>query len=187
MPRVPSKRWVPSPAKVRSRPRPKPHYEPPIYRFRVRLWAGPDTGGETSDQVVREIELAANQPFAALGHAIPAAFDFDEDHLWAFFLSGKAWDSKTEWGLDADYAGRADGVMVRDVPFPGAAGKKEFLYIFDFGDDWRFRVKLLRMQPAVEAGVVYPQLVSSVGVAPPQYRNWDEEDAWDNEDDSEDF
>ncbi len=36
-----------------------------------------------------------------LGEAIPEAFDFDDAHLWAFFLSGTPWDRATEYGIDA--------------------------------------------------------------------------------------
>ena len=69
--------------------------EPPIYTLRVRVLGGyyaPPGAAE----VWREIEVAANQTLADLGNAIPLAFDFDDPHLWSFFLSGKAWDRATE-------------------------------------------------------------------------------------------
>ena len=160
--------------------------EPPIYTFRVRILGGYDapTG---ATEVWREIEVAANQTLADLGNAIPLAFDFDDPHLWAFFLSGKPWDRATEYALhsEADLAGgprpRAAGrVQIREVPFPGATGKKEFLFLFDYGDEWHFGVvKLQRVAQQVESGASYPRLVASQGKAPPQYP-----DPEDDEDDA---
>jgi hypothetical protein len=42
------------------------------------------------------------------------------------------------------------------MPWPGASGKKEFLFLFDYGDEWHFGVKLVRQSPTVETGVRYP-------------------------------
>jgi Plasmid pRiA4b ORF-3-like protein len=147
--------------------------EPPLLTFRVRL---PGAGRGRGQGVWRELELAANQTLEDLGEAIPLAFGFTDPHLWAFFLSGKAWDRATEYalrpstgflgGAQARAAGR---VRLRDVPYPGGDGPREFLYLFDFGDEWRFRVKLVRVTPTLTPGEPYPRLVASHGQAPPQY------------------
>lgn len=148
--------------------------EPPIYTFRVRILDGiyaPPNAREIS----REIEVAANQTLEDVGMAIPAAFDFDDPHLWAFFLSGKAWDEASEYALDgSEFLGDkpthvAGRVKLRDVPFPGKTGKKEFLFLFDFGDQWEFGVKLLGASETVEPGATYPRVVASQGEAPAQY------------------
>lgn len=214
--------------------------EPPIYTFRVRIrpsfYAPPDCLS-----IWREIEIAANQTLADLGYVIPYAFDFDDPHLWAFFLSGKPWDQATEYSMDPDpdpFGGAlkvfnaldsadaielmksigptgeftpldpqltarlnqalqglntprgrssrgptgpfdARDVAIRDAPWPGKTGKKEFLYIFDFGDEWHFGVKLMRTNPTIEPGAQYPRVVAAAGEAPPQYPDaedfdWDE-------------
>jgi Plasmid pRiA4b ORF-3-like protein len=156
--------------------------EPPIYTFRVRILGG-YYAPSGATEVWREIEVAANQTLADLGNAIPLAFDFDDPHLWAFFLSGKPWDRATEYALhsEADLGGgplpRAAGrVQIREVPFPGATGKKEFLFLFDYGDEWHFGVKLRRVTEQVEPGAQYPRLVARQGEAPPQYPDPDEEE-----------
>ena len=120
--------------------------------------------------------MAANQTLADLGNAIPLAFDFDDPHLWSFFLSGKAWDRASEYALHSapNLLGgarpRAAGrVPIREVPFPGTTGKKEFLFLFDYGDEWHFGVKLRRVSEQVEPGAQYPRVVASHGDAPPQY------------------
>ena len=58
---------------------------------------------------------------------------------------------------------------MRNVPFPGKTGKKEFLFLFDFGDEWHFGVKLIRESATLEPGARYPQVVASAGENPPQY------------------
>ena len=172
-------------------PRTRQKLEPPIYVFRVRIVGG-YYAPEDARSVWREIEVSANQALADLGTAIPLAFGFDDPHLWSFFLSGRAWDRQSEYALqsepDVPEGPRphvAKRIAIRDVPLPGAAGKKEFLFLFDYGDEWYFGVKLVRLGPSVEPGVRYPRVVAQAGLAPPQYPTIEEEE--DDEDDGDDM
>jgi Plasmid pRiA4b ORF-3-like protein len=170
-------------------PRTRQPLEPPIYVFRVRIVGG-FYAPENARSVWREIEVAANQTLADLGTAIPLAFGFDDPHLWSFFLSGRPWDRQSEYALHSEpdlfefeegprpYA--AKQIAIRDVPLPGAAGKKEFLFLFDYGDEWYFGVKLMRLGPGVEPGVRYPRVVAQAGEAPPQYPEVEDEDEEDD-------
>ncbi len=47
----------------------------------------------------RKVEVASDQTLADLHDAIQRAFDFDSDHLYSFFMSGKAWDRDSEYCL----------------------------------------------------------------------------------------
>ena len=161
--------------------------EAPIYIFRVRIRRG-FYAPEHARDLWREIEIAANQTLGALGEAIPLAFGFDDPHLWAFFLSGKPWDRATEYALDSTpdiFDGSrpraARRARIREVPWPGAAGKKEFLFLFDYGDQWHFGVKLVRTRETVTPGAQYPRVIASHGDAPPQYPQLEEDDDWDEE------
>lgn len=297
--------------------------EPPVYTFRIRILdcaAGYAPEGGT--EIQREIEIAANNTLGDLGFAILDAYDFDSDHLWSFFLSGKAWDRATEytyhggWGgdddvedvldlfpegsemrklvllvndpefeptgnlpaeidraklqteivatlkdaaaaapeedrplmeefaallaadpdadpaklsealgrylaedwepddlseeadglmppasgldiagfdlpgldfplFDDDDAPDVDEILIREAPYPGKTGKKEFLFLFDYGDEWRFGVKLLGTSNAVTPDAEYPRVTAARGEAPPQYPPWDDEEEWDDEDEGE--
>jgi hypothetical protein len=91
--------------------------------FRVRILGGSYAPGRPS--IWREVELAA-------------------DHLWSFFLSGKPWDRPSEYARlpDPPVGGRkrgADNLRVGDAP-----ARTEFLFLFDYGDEWHFGVKLVR-------------------------------------------
>jgi hypothetical protein len=46
------------------------------------------------------------------------------------------------------------------------------MYLFDYGDEWRFKVRVHAINPDAPAGD-YPQTVESVGEAPEQYPRWD--------------
>lgn len=53
-------------------------------------------------RVWRKIELAEEATLADLHASIQDAYQFYDDHLYSFFMSGKAWDSKTEYTLPND-------------------------------------------------------------------------------------
>jgi hypothetical protein len=156
---------------------------PATYTFRARILGGayaPPDGR----QIWRELELTGDQTLGDLGEAIPLAFGFDDPHLWSFFLSGKPWDDATEYARwpspdDGRPAQAADRLRIRDAP-----ASKEFLFLFDYGDEWHFGVRLVRTG-APEPGVRYPRVVATRGQAPAQYPPV--EDDWDErpEDDEE--
>src|SRR4051812_47604167 len=89
--------------------------ESPIYTFRIRIlgcMAG--YAPENATEIQREIEIAANNTLGDLGFAILDAFDFDSDHLWSFFLSGKAWDKTSEYAYQGpgwDGGGELEDVL----------------------------------------------------------------------------
>ena len=148
-------------------PRPRRAPEPPIFTFRVRL---------PGRLVSRDIEVAANQPLRELGDFIPQAFGFTELHLWSFFLSGKPWDRASEYARQ----GRAARARIDEVPFPPGKGRRDVLFLFVYGDEWHFGVKLLRTSNTLTPGAAYPRVVASAGAAPPQYPELEED--WDDDD-----
>jgi hypothetical protein len=52
--------------------------------------------------------------------------------------------------------------------------KQEFMYLFDYGDEWRFKVRVHAINDNADPDAEYPRLVESVGEAPEQYPAWDE-------------
>jgi hypothetical protein len=252
------------------------------YTFHVTL---PDHKG-----VSRKVELPAEATLEWLHYAIQDAYNFNADHLYSFFMSGKAWDESSEYSLPEDVDPLGDGplgeeddedeeflneygdlltesarepltpdqmrnvlqmlksdpearqlvmkvmseqmglppAMVQMVmgniensvssmsdeqlnqmiqmgsPFAAvvdddddeeyedeeAAGNvrtttltslklrkgQNFLYLFDYGDEWRFTVKLHAINENGDPEAEYPRIVESVGTAPQQYPDWEEED-----------
>ena len=125
------------------------------YTFHVSL---PGTG-----RVWRKIEMRADQTLEDLHFAIQKAYGWDADHLYSFFMSGKAWDKSTEYCLPEGYTPYGE---------PMYDEEEEFMYLFDYGDAWRFKVRVHAVHPDAPEGD-YPRIVESVGEAPEQYPSWD--------------
>lgn len=138
------------------------------YRLKVSLAWMPD--------VWRVVEMLDNQTLEDLHYEIQDAFHWDDDHLYAFFLSGRAWDNITEvdrpeMNTEAE-APLADEVTLAALELkPG----QSFLYIFDFGDELRHKIEVLGTFPLPARGK-FPRIAERHGKAPPQYGRWDEEE-----------
>jgi pRiA4b ORF-3-like protein/uncharacterized protein DUF6930 len=137
-----------------------------LYRFQVKL--------DWMKSVWRRIELRGDQTLEDLHNAIQRAFNWDNDHLYAFFLSGKAWDMHTEYESPYGDGRPADRYRLEHLPL--TAGQR-ILYIFDFGDELRHAIKLEAIVPGgVQSDVTYPRVTDSRGEPPPQYPDYDEEE-----------
>lgn len=194
------------------------------YTFHVSI---PGTG-----RVWRKIEMLDSQTLAELHLAIQDAFDFDRDHLYSFFMSGKAWDGSSEYRLPDDVPPWST-VVAEDEPEPDSSQEdrvwklyqatlrqkvvearqaglddeqiafmeqaiqtaffryrepgdvrrtrladldlsqgQTFLYLFDYGDEWRFRVRVQAINQHAAVDADYPRIVERVGEAPAQYQSW---------------
>jgi hypothetical protein len=63
---------------------------------------------------------------------------------------------------------------------------QDFLYLFDYGDEWKFSVRVHAVNDNADASAQYPRLVESVGDAPKQYPDWEEDEEWDEDERDED-
>jgi len=139
------------------------------YIFRVSLKA----------KIYREIEIEGSGSLANLAEAIIGAFDFDFDHAFGFYskLTGPYHQSPEQYELFADMEDTdSDAGSVKRTKVSQAFAKigKKMLFVFDYGDEWRFEVKLTT-QGEKTPKTRYPRMVAAVGEAPPQYPDADEE------------
>jgi hypothetical protein len=137
-----------------------------IYRFRVALVDHKD--------VWRRIDVRSNQTLVDLHYAIQDAFDWDDDHMYAFFLNGKAWDPSAEYVCPEGQETGERSARVR-LDRLQLRPSQRILYIFDFGDEWRHEVRVEKVGLEPEVGE-YPRIVEEHGKPPPQYPDWDEGD-----------
>jgi hypothetical protein len=151
-----------------------PDSQPATYTFRIRILGG-FYAPPGSRRIWRELELTANQTLADLGDAIPLAFGFDDPHLWSFFLSGKPWDRSSEYALPVDDPFGDPKNAAHDLSVSKAPADKEFLFLFDYGDEWHFGVKLVGTGQQTRPGACYPRLVATDGQAPQQYPEIDDD------------
>lgn len=141
--------------------------------FRVAL------AGEPS--IYRDIEIEANKSLYQLAKAINVAFDFDFDHCFGFY-SGLIETSMRRkqpiYELFADIGEADPGVLsVKKTKVAQAfpALGHTMLFLFDYGDEWHFRVAL-KATGEKAARARYPRVVESRGEAPEQYPVVEDED-----------
>jgi len=130
-------------------------------------------------RVYRDIEIPSEKSLYDLAAAIVRAFDFDLDHAFGFFseLGHHVFDSPVRYELFADLEGGAESGSVKRTKvaqaFPAVGAEMQFL--FDYGDDWRFRVEVIGLGEKTPKAR-YPKLLKAVGKAPPQYPPKDEDE-----------
>jgi len=131
-------------------------------------------------KLYRQIEIESHRSLRDLAEAIIVAFDFDFDHAFGFYskLTGPYHQSPEQYELFADMddtASDAKSVERTKVAQAFAAAGKKMLFVFDYGDEWRFQVELVGLGEKTPK-TRYPKLISTVGKAPPQYPDDDDED-----------
>jgi hypothetical protein len=136
--------------------------------FRVSLEPG----------LYRDIEIPSDRTLYDLAAAIVRAYGFDFDHAFGFFpkLTGHIFGSKPRYELFADMGEADDGSLsVKQTTvaqaFPRVGRKMTFL--FDYGDEWLFRVEFTA-RGQKEPKRRYPKVLASVGKAPEQYPDPDD-------------
>lgn len=127
-------------------------------------------------QVYRIIEMDGSQTFADLSDAILDAFEFDHSHLYMFSQSRKPYDPNGIYHPMADGDVSADKVCLRDAKL---VVRNKYLYLYDFGDDWRFYITVIGIQETVQAMPV--TTIQSKGNLC-QYPDWEEKDCPGDED-----
>lgn len=116
------------------------------------------------------IEMEDSSTLEDLHYVIQQAVEFDDDHLYEFYLATS--ERSRNRDVLASYED-ADEITLESI-FPIPGGQKLY-YLFDFGDDWLFQVSLTRKAPfSAKSGVKYPQLINEIGERPEQYPNWEE-------------
>ena len=127
----------------------------------------------------RDIEIEASKSLYKLAEAIVSAFGFDFDHAFGFY-GGDPFARRRgqpRYELFADM-GEADpgvrGVKKTKVAEAFPAVGRSLTFLFDYGDEWRFRVTL-KANGQKLAKTRYPRVVASHGEAPEQYPDPDDE------------
>ena len=130
-------------------------------------------------KIQREIEIPADFSLYELASAIVAAYDFNFDHAFGFFRKVTAgWDFKDveKYELFADMEDQgiepvdAGGVKKTKVSQVWKNPKDQMLFLFDYGDDWRWIITLKAFSEK-QSGVKYPRVLFAKGESLEQYPN----------------
>lgn len=143
------------------------------YIFRVRL--------DGVRGVSRTIEIEGQQTLDELHQAILDAFEWDDPHLYSFFMSNKWGDRANEYAhpymLEEPFGHEpqpkdASRAKIGKLPL---MLHQQFMFFFDYGDAHEFSVRLIKINEDAPKGS-YPRVITSKGEAPPQYPPREDED-----------
>jgi hypothetical protein len=164
-----------------------------IYRLRAIL--------NTTEDVFRDIEIAADETLEDLHNVISQSFQLQGDEMASFYASDEDWNQGEEYCLFDMSEGASPLKKMCDTLMSDAMDKKNprMIYIYDFFNMWTFTIELAEIAGPVD-GIAYPQVIFDMGTLPdsppdpefeadPRYHEDDEdEDSYgDDEESYEDY
>jgi Plasmid pRiA4b ORF-3-like protein len=112
------------------------------------------------------VAVAGHEHLTELHGAIQQAFNWENDHLYSFWLDGEFWgDAAAELVIPGapDTDSRTADVAVDQLRLKAGA---RIAYIFDYGDEWRV---MLTLRERVNGGNGIPRVAERRGTPPAQY------------------
>ncbi len=142
-----------------------------IWTFKIKLASSPLTDQPWS----ADIEIDSSATLEDLHLAVQDAVEFGNDHLYEFYIS-KTESSYNPSAIRFDEEGEGFDytTLTLENLYPLETGKNLY-YLFDFGDDWLFKISKSRKKPQEpQLGISYPRRISEKGVRPEQYPPYDD-------------
>lgn len=124
------------------------------------------------------VEVPEGFTLEDLRYTIQALVDFDDDHMYLFFVDPK-WHDRTKVVFGEDpftglMSDEALDIRLEDV-FPLPKGQKLFCH-FDFGDDWIFEITCNPRIDQSAGRFKRPRLIQVEGEPPEQHPPMDDEE-----------
>ncbi|WP_419906403.1 plasmid pRiA4b ORF-3 family protein [Hoeflea sp.] len=121
---------------------------------------------DVKPRVTRRMDVPANTCLNDLHLYIQAAMGWHNCHLWEF--EAIRYEQVVTWSADSDQyfsspKSDASATVLDVIDF--LQGKPEFNYLYDFGDSWRHKIRIGKIQSA-HKDRQYPYLVSGSGRCP---------------------
>jgi len=136
---------------------------PAVYQFKVTLWEEPGFSAY--------IQAKETDTLFDLHCLIQKAFDWDDDHLFSFYMNNKIWDERFEYDANPLGEGSASEITIGALDLnPG----KKFAYLFDYGDEHVFEVETIKVEKSKD-GSHKSMVLSTEGTPPEQYAPIDED------------
>ncbi len=141
--------------------RPPARFSSGTYTFKVNL--------THQKKIWRRIQLDAKATLEDLHNMIQRAFDFGDDHLYAFYMDGKRFSD-----LSYNDPRGGDGPFADEIEL-GACElleiNRKIFYLFDFGTEWHFDVVLESIDENATP-LKKGKVIESKGESPEQYGGW---------------
>jgi len=115
--------------------------------------------------VWRKIQLSHLHTLLDLHEAIQDAFNFDDDHLYSFFMDAKRYSKNSYESPNSENGPYVDEVNIGELELYEG---QRILYLFDYGDSWEFNIVLEKIDSSSPLPL-NPKIVEKKGKAPEQY------------------
>jgi hypothetical protein len=119
---------------------------------------------DVQPKVHRRITVPFNIRLDRLHLVIQEAMPWTNSHLYEMQIGECGWG---EPDSDNDYDGPMSAKTATLAEALTDAGRRTFSYIYDFGDGWEHKVKLVKTAPAI-LGLPRIQLIEAIGRCPPE-------------------
>lgn len=130
----------------------------PIARIRIEI-------EDTSPLVWRELDVPLSTTLAMMHDIIQVVMRWWDYHLYEFEVGDRIYGvPSSDDVLYERKVYKASGLRLATVLDRGI---REFLYVYDFGDNWRHRITVLDVRQG-EADVEYPRFIAGTRRAPPE-------------------
>ncbi|ARU57075.1 plasmid pRiA4b ORF-3 family protein [Oleiphilus messinensis] len=125
---------------------------------------------EEDEECVKVVEIDSSSNLDDLHIAIQEAVGFDNDHLYEFFIAN-TFRSMERRQFNDENNGLYEHTLEDLFPLPKG---KSLFYLFDYGDNWNFRVSKTRHKAKLPLkGAIYPRVIEEFGVNPVQYPEYE--------------
>lgn len=139
---------------------------PGVYVFRATV----EPRYHGSIGVWRDLAVPGPISLYELATAVLDAFEFeDHEHLYEFRFKDRSGKPRVFFHPGTAEGPYSDEITVEESCF---LEKQTIKFRFDYGDDWRFLLRLERIDPP-EKKLKHIKLIGSDGKAPKHYTNWD--------------
>lgn len=145
-----------------------------VYKLKVTLdslWID-----KMEEEISRTIAIQEGKSLYSLHLLIQKAFEWDNDHMFSFFLSDTLWDTENEYSADplgeyvpsglGDKSKPAAEIEIGDLSLE--KGQK-FKYLFDYGDKIIHTIEVIDIDRKSDTEKDLPKIVETVGDSPSQY------------------
>jgi len=152
-----------------------------IYKLKVQLIS--IRLEEIETEVSRTILMEGNDTLYDFHLRIQRAFNWDNDHMFSFYLSNKLSDRASEYSanpigehLVSMYGKPAKSAYDGQLRDLGLSKGKKFLYLFDYRDELLHSVTVEEIREKKSDDKNLAKIINRIGDAPPQYDYYEDDE-----------
>jgi hypothetical protein len=131
---------------------------------------------EIEEEVSRTFEVEGNHTLYDFHMDIQDAFNWDNDHMFSFYLNGKLFDRESEYSANplgehtvSGFGTPSKSAAITQIRDLGLTENSSFLYLFDYGDELVHEVKVKKIRDKGDGDIKLPNILTELGTPPSQY------------------